>query len=241
MKYKANPVIVDAVEIVDVGPITAEGSRHLALRDGVNMVAVQGMLSRMTPVPGDYVVTQEDGYVYLNPKAVFERKYREWGSAPDASDLIKWPGDPVESMPPARALLAADQQIFTAQEENQALFFHDGDQWDQEIKSRREMHRRPTLTINRIPLLVAASIAADPESYLSCGPGRMLSQVQQATITRLKIIITRRNMDAQKVYNFLCSAAAELAATKLPNDVDTVIESDGTVTGKPLPDLRGIR
>lgn len=34
------------------------------------------MLSRYTPVEGDYLVVQEDGYVYINPKAVFERKYR---------------------------------------------------------------------------------------------------------------------------------------------------------------------
>lgn len=34
------------------------------------------MLARYTPVEGDYLVVQEDGYVYINPKYVFERKYR---------------------------------------------------------------------------------------------------------------------------------------------------------------------
>jgi hypothetical protein len=29
----------------------------------------------MQPKSGDYLVRQEDGYEYLNPKEVFERKY----------------------------------------------------------------------------------------------------------------------------------------------------------------------
>ncbi|MBK5570106.1 MAG: hypothetical protein I8N66_27295 [Ensifer sp. SSB1] len=33
------------------------------------------MTSRYVPVAGDFVVTQEDGYVYLNPRDVFTRKY----------------------------------------------------------------------------------------------------------------------------------------------------------------------
>ena len=34
------------------------------------------MCARMIPQVGDYWVIQSDGYVYLNPKDVFERKYR---------------------------------------------------------------------------------------------------------------------------------------------------------------------
>jgi len=33
------------------------------------------MIARFEPQLGDYWVIQEDGYVYLNPKEVFERKY----------------------------------------------------------------------------------------------------------------------------------------------------------------------
>lgn len=33
------------------------------------------MISRFIPQAADYWVIQEDGYVYLNPKDVFERKY----------------------------------------------------------------------------------------------------------------------------------------------------------------------
>lgn len=75
MKYQANPVEVDAQEIVSVGTPLADGSVHLALRNGENVTADAGMVARMTPKEGDYWVVQEDGYTYLNPKDVFERKY----------------------------------------------------------------------------------------------------------------------------------------------------------------------
>lgn len=75
MKYQANPVVVDAEEIVSVGKVQADGGVHLALRNGENVSADAGMVARMMPAPGDYWVKQSDGYVYLNPKAVFERKY----------------------------------------------------------------------------------------------------------------------------------------------------------------------
>ena len=86
MKYIANPVEVEARVIKTVvglkdcasydnaqGP--GQGDFRLILEDGSEFLPDRGMTSRMTPVPGDYVVTQRDGYVYLNPKEVFERKY----------------------------------------------------------------------------------------------------------------------------------------------------------------------
>lgn len=69
----ANPVAVVARTILAVSPIT-EGAM-LALDDTTNYFASHAMLSRHTPVPGDYLVTQDDGYQYVNPKDVFERKY----------------------------------------------------------------------------------------------------------------------------------------------------------------------
>lgn len=75
MKYKANPVEVDAEIIIDAGKVNSDGTMNLALQNGVNFKADKGMIARMIPQPGDYVVTQSDGYVYLNPKDVFERKY----------------------------------------------------------------------------------------------------------------------------------------------------------------------
>ena len=91
MKYVANPVVVDAfrIEKVSVPPrptieelegILNRGEQPvngllLELSDGSHVVATPEMISRMTPVEGDYWVVQSDGYFYLNPKDVFERKY----------------------------------------------------------------------------------------------------------------------------------------------------------------------
>lgn len=76
MKYIANPVEVDAEKITEVvSQATDEHPMILKLESGKLYSPNAGMLARMAPVAGDYVVTQSDGYVYLNPKDVFERKY----------------------------------------------------------------------------------------------------------------------------------------------------------------------
>lgn len=75
----ANPVRVSAVQIKFVEHQQAGGA-YLTLVDGSTHAADTGMLARYTPVPGDYLVRQEDGYEYLNPKDVFERKYRVIGT-----------------------------------------------------------------------------------------------------------------------------------------------------------------
>jgi hypothetical protein len=76
VKYQAKPVIVDAEKIIEiVAQATDEHPMILKLESGKLYSPNGGMLARMTPVAGDYVVTQSDGYVYLNPKEVFERKY----------------------------------------------------------------------------------------------------------------------------------------------------------------------
>ena len=38
------------------------------------------MIARYVPKTGDYLVTQEDGYIYVNPREVFERKYSQAGA-----------------------------------------------------------------------------------------------------------------------------------------------------------------
>ena len=77
MRYQAKPVLVDAFVIAKVGPLADQGGnfRTLTLEDGKLVLADSGMLARYTPEAGDYWVVQEDGYVYVNPKSVFERKY----------------------------------------------------------------------------------------------------------------------------------------------------------------------
>jgi hypothetical protein len=74
MIYVANPVEVHAFPITNVGPVLDDGSRWLDL-EGAPTLASAEMMARMTPQVGDYWVVQSDGYVYLNPKDVFERKY----------------------------------------------------------------------------------------------------------------------------------------------------------------------
>lgn len=83
MKYVANPVIVDAFEILQVKPVVVDkpelltaGSYILHLDNGNQMTATAEMCARMTPAVGDFAVIQEDKYVYLNPRAIFLRKYR---------------------------------------------------------------------------------------------------------------------------------------------------------------------
>lgn len=84
----ANPVRVRATRIEEVTDITdrtdGKGQSHpdvmLLLEDGGDYRADSSMTSRYVPVAGDYLVEQEDGYVYLNPKAVFERKYLSIGA-----------------------------------------------------------------------------------------------------------------------------------------------------------------
>ena len=75
MKYVANPIEVDAFRITHVLEEGLDGV-VLRLEDGRQVTADSDMTARMTPVPGDYWVVQSDGYSYLNPKEVFERKYR---------------------------------------------------------------------------------------------------------------------------------------------------------------------
>lgn len=74
MKYVANPVEVNAFKIIGIGTTGRDGMR-LALDNGESVTAAPEMTARMDPKPGDYWVIQSDGYTYLNPKGVFERKY----------------------------------------------------------------------------------------------------------------------------------------------------------------------
>lgn len=73
MKYVARPVVVDAFVIVSM----SQRPEALTLKcdDGKERVPFPSMLARIDPQIGDYWVIQSDGYCYLNPREVFERKY----------------------------------------------------------------------------------------------------------------------------------------------------------------------
>lgn len=75
--HVAKPVLVNARVIQDIEQPTSETGFVAVLADGSREPLTAAMLARYTPVLGDYIVTQEDGYVYVNPKDVFERKYEE--------------------------------------------------------------------------------------------------------------------------------------------------------------------
>jgi hypothetical protein len=70
----ANPVRVIAAVILELSNAGAHDT-VLRLSDGRNYTAGPEMTARHFPQAGDYLVTQEDGYEYLNPKNVFERNY----------------------------------------------------------------------------------------------------------------------------------------------------------------------
>lgn len=79
LTHIANPVRVNAATILDGTYNSETGDTVLRLSDGRNYTAPANMTARYAPAPGDYLVTQEDGYEYINPKDVFERKYRAGG------------------------------------------------------------------------------------------------------------------------------------------------------------------
>lgn len=69
MRYRANPIVVEAYRIRQVLGET------LILENGDHVVPTKAMKARIEPKVGDFWVIQSDGYVYLNPRDVFERKY----------------------------------------------------------------------------------------------------------------------------------------------------------------------
>lgn len=93
MKFIANPVEVEAFEIFQVNNLRdrpqgqSQSCRLMLVEPGAmqgppNMdtlvtgyLASPEMTARYWPKVGDYLVRQADGYEYLNPKEVFERKY----------------------------------------------------------------------------------------------------------------------------------------------------------------------
>lgn len=91
LTHIANPVHVKAQEIVNVigATLTSNGGIVAVVLDDdgtpFETIFSPGMIARYEPVSGDYLVTQEDGYQYINPKAVFERKYRVIGDEPAAA------------------------------------------------------------------------------------------------------------------------------------------------------------
>jgi hypothetical protein len=79
--HVANRVYVTARKIQTVSGATAMGDElpvnhaRLILENGEDATIDATMTSRYWPTAGDYYVVQSDGYAYINPADVFERKY----------------------------------------------------------------------------------------------------------------------------------------------------------------------
>lgn len=75
-KYAVRPLTVDAFQITHVSDTYEEGLVDITLDNGEVVTCRPELMSRMKPAVGDYYICTDDGYFYLNPKVVFERKYR---------------------------------------------------------------------------------------------------------------------------------------------------------------------
>lgn len=77
--HVALPVRVSAVQIQSFAEDQPPKALDVIDEHGIRHTITEEMMSRYSPVEGDYIVTQEDGYVYINPREVFERKYQAIG------------------------------------------------------------------------------------------------------------------------------------------------------------------
>lgn len=92
MKYIANPVTADAFKIVEVGAREFAG-RIVKVDDGSERLVTPEQMARYEPIIGDYFVIQADGYIYINPKDVFERKYSAVREEQSEEGVLR-PGNP---------------------------------------------------------------------------------------------------------------------------------------------------
>ena len=77
MKAVAKAVEVDFYEIESWAKPSEDGDRIVHCSEYRSFVITPAMTARVDDLNEfHYVVVQSDGYVYLNPKDVFERKYQ---------------------------------------------------------------------------------------------------------------------------------------------------------------------
>ncbi len=116
---------------------------------------------------------------------------------------VQWQGTSLTDPPPARELLRQTAYIrerLTPGQVKALGDFYTGQEQDADTLSIRTGNRRPTLTVNLLPALVARMISD------AAREGKTLTDEER---TDLVIIVTLLNRDAQRLYNYLLSAAAE--------------------------------
>ncbi len=134
---------------------------------------------------------------------------------------IQWLGWDADEMPSATAILQCHQG-FTEEQEREYLPFYYGEQWSNAVRLQRELDHRPTLVVNRLPQLVAASL----DTQKRTGVDALIP------IERLKAIIAFCNADAQRLYNYAASMSAEVPRLfESATAIDAVATDDGVVEG----------
>lgn len=118
---------------------------------------------------------------------------------PTAGTDPAWYGDTGDGETLA-SVIRADLELENLAEEQIAAYlkFYNGEQWDADVMARRMADRRPTLTVNWLPAIVSRILTTQPE----------MAQNEQF-VRAVCVAVTRRNMDAQKIYNYAVSSAAE--------------------------------
>ena len=135
------------------------------------------------------------------PKAVTAEEPKPTAIGPTVTELLGkhiapiWIGDTIESIESADEVIRNTPH--TGPTEVECLRFCRGDQWVRAIQLKRWEDGRPCLTINRLPALISAATRKG---------GRELSSEEYI---QLCCAIARRNMDAQRLYNFTYSALVE--------------------------------
>jgi hypothetical protein len=74
--YQALPVIVAATQIKSIVSMPTSATIMAVCEDGSTHELSRENTSRYRPVLGDYIVILEDGFKYVDPRAVFERTHK---------------------------------------------------------------------------------------------------------------------------------------------------------------------
>jgi hypothetical protein len=96
-------------------------------------------------------------------------------------------------------ILLSDERPTEEGEEAAALAFFNGEQWPEDVYQRRIKHGRPALVVNKLPAILGEAKANSVAPY------------SPEDIARAIVILVRRNFDAQRLFNYMCSSAAEMA------------------------------
>lgn len=144
---------------------------------------------------------------------------------------VDWPGEHFNGMTARQviglALVGEDELTDPIKE------FYGGKQWDPDNEARRWQKERPALVINKLPGIVAAIIS---NSHLT------EEVVEPADLEKVIAIVTRRNMDAQRYYNYMHSVMIEqqTGTPKVIMHPDNISEQrDGITFVKPPRMLHG--